>query len=195
MRFSILKIMSLLLLGLVSISDSAQANLEARAAAAKEIVVSAPTTVEKAVKKVTVASVSTEKEIVAPTTTKEETPTPVPAEKSPAVSVPTEETFALAPVKEASDDDTILLSMNDGRLTENEMADSCGAAGITTMDSSQSLVAVGSDNSLYVGGDLTNGNINVGDNLGGLGSYVLNTGNNSTINSAVSLNLQIIPSP
>ncbi len=200
MRFSLLKIMSLMLLGLVSLSGNAQANLEMSAAAEKEIVASIPVSVEKtdeAVKEVTVASLPSKEEIKAPAPTEEETPAPVPvpAEEAPALNIPAEETFALAPAEEAFDDDVIILSMEEGRLTDSEMAISSGASGVTTMDSSQSLVAVGSDNTLYVGGDLTNGNIYVGDTLGGLGSYVMNTGNNSTINSAVSLNLQIVPSP
>lgn len=90
--------------------------------------------------------------------------------------------------------DIVVLSETDEiTLSENDMDTSRGAYGVNTLMSSQSMASTTSDNVLNVGGNLTNGDIALGSNFGGIGSYVMNTGNNSTINSAVSLNVQIMP--
>lgn len=95
-------------------------------------------------------------------------------------------------------EDTIVLQAdNKVILSQDDMNASRGGESIntTSLSSSQSLDATTSGNAINVGGDLTNGNIALGDNLGGFGSYVMNTGNNSTINSAVSLNIQFVSTP
>lgn len=103
---------------------------------------------------------------------------------------------AFAQPCEANCDDTIAL---DGEalnlMTTDEMEVNRGAAGDNSLASTQSLAATTSGNSLFVGGNLTNGDIAIGDNLGGFGSYVMNTGNNSTINTAVSVNVQFVSTP
>lgn len=101
---------------------------------------------------------------------------------------------AQASAKNAGDE-PVFLSPDGGLLSNNELAGTRGAAAINTLTSTQTLAASTSGNTLDVGGDLTNGEILIGQNFGGFGSYVMNTGNNSTINSAVSLNIQIMPSP
>lgn len=94
------------------------------------------------------------------------------------------------------DDSVLLSSLSMEPLSGSEMEKNRGAAAvINTLSSSQSLEAATSGNTLSVGGSLTNGDVSLGDNMGGFGSYVMNTGNNSTINSAVSLSVQIMPSP
>ncbi|MGB4100289.1 MAG: hypothetical protein WBK91_00035 [Alphaproteobacteria bacterium] len=56
---------------------------------------------------------------------------------------------------------------------------------------SQQNLAASSNSTLNVDGDLTTGKISIGSNFGGagFGSYVNNTGNNSAINSAMSVNV------
>ena len=104
-----------------------------------------------------------------------------------------------APVSDGDEllNDNVVISNAQEILTTNEMVENRGAAGSVenTITSAQTLAASTSGNSLNVGGDMTNGDINIGNNLGGFGSYVMNTGNNSTINSAVSFNVQIMSSP
>jgi hypothetical protein len=92
------------------------------------------------------------------------------------------------------DDNIVLFAAEDGAsLSSSEMATDRGAFGVTTLESDQTLAASTSGNSLNVGGNMTNGTIAFGDNMGGFGSYVMNTGNNSTINSAVAVNVQLAP--
>lgn len=80
-------------------------------------------------------------------------------------------------------------------LTVNEMDESRGAANSNSVVSTQSLGATTSGNTLSVGGSLHNGEISFANTGGSMGSYVMNTGNNSTINSAISLNVQITSAP
>lgn len=110
--------------------------------------------------------------------------------------------FALAAEAPQTDDmagDTVVFSNAQELTSTAEMTENRGAAGgtsqVNTITSAQTLAASTSGNSLSVGGNLTNGDIGIGDNLGGFGSYVMNTGNNSTITSAVSFNVQIMSSP
>ncbi|HAX92220.1 MAG TPA: hypothetical protein DCY07_08480 [Rhodospirillaceae bacterium] len=100
-----------------------------------------------------------------------------------------------ADTKEGDAEDMVAFSSADEvALTSEDMDSQRGAAGFAnTLTSTQTINSSTTDNTLNVGGNLTNGQITVGDNLGGLGSYVMNTGNNSTINAAVSLNVQIMP--
>lgn len=93
-----------------------------------------------------------------------------------------------------TDDAISISSASEVRLTGGEMEGNRGAAGMNAVSSSQTLSSISSGNSLNVSGNLTNGNISVGENMGGFGSYIMNTGNNTTINTAVSLNVQITPS-
>ena len=93
-------------------------------------------------------------------------------------------------------DEVVTFAEGEVALTTTEMDVNRGAAGVSnSIATSQTLSAATSGNSLNVGGDLTNGNVSIGENFGGFGSYVMNTGNNSTVNSAVNFNLQIMPSP
>lgn len=94
-----------------------------------------------------------------------------------------------------SDDTFAVLSQQEVRLTVKDMLKR-GEGTTNEVNSSQVISASTNNNSLNVGGDLTNGDISVGDNFGsGWGSYVFNSGNNSTINSAVSINVQMTSSP
>lgn len=88
----------------------------------------------------------------------------------------------------------VYFSEGEDFLSVEDMDTNRGMFGITEQTSEQTLSAATTGNSLNVGGNLTNGNIFVGDNVRGFGSYVMNTGNNSTINSAVSVNVQFAPS-
>jgi hypothetical protein len=96
-------------------------------------------------------------------------------------------------IEEDSGDNAVVFTSEETSLSGIEMETNRGAFGVTTFDADQSLAATTSGNSLNVGGNLQNGNIAIGDHLGGFGSYVLNTGNNSTINSAVAVNVQMAP--
>jgi hypothetical protein len=66
-----------------------------------------------------------------------------------------------------------------------------GTVTTTTVTSNQTMNSTSTGNEMVVWGSLTNGQISVGDNFGGsgFGSYVMNTGNNSVINSGVSLSV------
>jgi len=61
----------------------------------------------------------------------------------------------------------------------------------TTVTANQSMESTSSGNSMSVFGNMANGPITVGENFGGsgFGSYVMNTGNNTVINSGVSLSV------
>ncbi len=97
---------------------------------------------------------------------------------------------------ETEADDTVVFSMKDEKpLSLKDMEEDRGAFGINTLTSEQTLASTSAGNALNVGGDLVNGKISVGDNFGGFGSYVMNTGNNTAINSAVTVNIQMMPSP
>lgn len=91
------------------------------------------------------------------------------------------------------DDDTISISATD-LMSQEDLVESNGLGGtlnITTVTSSQTMDASSTGNSVYVFGNMTNGAITVGENFGGsgFGSYVMNTGNNATINSGVSVSV------
>jgi hypothetical protein len=92
-------------------------------------------------------------------------------------------------------DDIVLSSDDEIALSGNDMEFNRGAFDINTLTSDQSLAAETTGNTLNVQGNLTNGNIYMGDHFGGLGSYVMNTGNNSSISSAVSVNIQMMTGP
>jgi hypothetical protein len=81
-------------------------------------------------------------------------------------------------------------------LSDEDMDLNRGSRGMTTntistVTSNQTLTSTSTGNVMYVEGNLTNGAIAVGDNFGGsgIGSFVMNTGNNSVINSGVSLSV------
>jgi len=92
------------------------------------------------------------------------------------------------------DDDTIIISSAEP-LSDADL-DVRGGAGnttITTVSASQTMNSTTSGNALNVGGNLTNGSISaVSFGGSGFGSYVMNTGNNSTINSGVSLSVLML---
>lgn len=94
----------------------------------------------------------------------------------------------------ASDADEILL-VDDASLTTDDMDHSRGAAAENNVVSNQTLSATATGNTVNVTGNLTTGNINIGDNFGGsgFGSYVNNTGNNTAINSAMSVTVNMAP--
>lgn len=96
----------------------------------------------------------------------------------------------------SADDEIVMVDEGTTQLALNEMDDHRGAAG-TSLLSAQTLAATTTGNVFAVAGDLTTGSISLGDSLSGLGfgSYVMNTGNNTAINSAVSLSVQILPAP
>jgi hypothetical protein len=90
-------------------------------------------------------------------------------------------------------DDTTVASLGES-LSESDMDARRGSGGTTTtvnVESNQTIASTSTGNTLNVGGSLTNGSITTGNNFGGsgIGSYVMNTGNNSTINSGVSLSV------
>jgi hypothetical protein len=78
-------------------------------------------------------------------------------------------------------------------LSETDLEAHRGSGGTTTtttVASNQSLSATSTGNVVNVTGDMTNGSIGNSTFGGsGFGSYVMNTGNNSTINSGVSLSV------
>lgn len=97
---------------------------------------------------------------------------------------------------EAENDDTVVFTLKDEKpLTMGDMRTDRGAFGVNTVTSEQTLASSAAGNSVNVAGDLTNGTISLGDNFSGFGSYVMNTGNNTAINSAVTVNIQMMPSP
>lgn len=99
----------------------------------------------------------------------------------------------VAPVNATTNEDNLAVSSADS-LSDQDMTTNRGSGGttnITTVTSDQTINATSSGNTLNVGGNLTNGSITIGNNFGGsgFGSYVLNSGNNSVINSGVSLSV------
>jgi hypothetical protein len=98
-----------------------------------------------------------------------------------------------APAVAADANDKVVIASEDS-LSPADMGSSRGSGGtfnITTVTSNQTMESTSTGNTLNVGGSLTNGPIFVGENFGGngFGSYVMNTGNNSVINSGVSLSV------
>lgn len=91
----------------------------------------------------------------------------------------------------STDTDTIFLASADALNDADMSANRGGTLNITTVTSTQTMNSTSTGNTLTVGGSLTNGKISVGDNFGGsgIGSYVMNTGNNAVINSGVSLSV------
>ncbi|MDD5585376.1 MAG: hypothetical protein PHY92_00275 [Alphaproteobacteria bacterium] len=81
-------------------------------------------------------------------------------------------------------------------LMPEAMAADRAAAGTNSVVAAQTLTSTVSGSSLTIGGSLTNGAVSLGDNFGsGLGSYVMNTGNNSSLTSAVNVSIQTLPAP
>ncbi len=100
---------------------------------------------------------------------------------------------ASASLAAPSGDDTLVLT-SVGALSTTDMDVNRGSGGTTTtvtVASNQTMDSTSTGNTLNVGGSLTNGPISIGNNFGGsgFGSYVMNTGNNSVINSGVSLSV------
>ncbi len=106
--------------------------------------------------------------------------------------------FTLVPFKnvlaaQKTNEDTILIAP-DALLPLSDMDSKRGSGGISnTIDvsSNQTLSSTSTGNTVNVGGNLTNGSITTNGSVSGsgFGSYVLNTGNNATINSGVSLSV------
>ncbi len=96
---------------------------------------------------------------------------------------------AAANVDEAADEVVIAAA----QTTELENGMTTGTGGITV----QQNLNASTTGSVAVAGDLTTGKISLGDNFGGngFGSYVNNTGNNTAINSAMSVNVNFQPTP
>jgi hypothetical protein len=101
--------------------------------------------------------------------------------------------FAPAAMAGNPSDDFVSIPSSD-LLKETELGSNRGEGStVTTITvmSNQTMESTSTGNTLNVSGNLTNGPIYVGDNFGGtgFGSYVMNTGNNSVINSGVSLSV------
>lgn len=108
--------------------------------------------------------------------------------------------FVGAPTVAAADDLDDQIVMQDETETPmaaEEMDESRGGDGTNSLVSTQTLSSTTTGNTLSVAGNLTNGDVNIGDGFGGsgFGSYVMNTGNNSSVNSAVTVNIQMAPAP
>jgi hypothetical protein len=89
--------------------------------------------------------------------------------------------------------DTFTVSEAGDTLSDADMSAKRGGTetNTITVTSQQTLNSTSTGNTVNVGGNLTNGAVTVGNNFGGsgFGSYVFNTGNNSTINSGVSVSV------
>ena len=101
--------------------------------------------------------------------------------------------YAPAASAESLNSDSVVITEN-GALNAAVMGSNRGGTltiTTTTVTSDQTLESTSTGNSLNVNGNLSNGPISVGSNFGGsgFGSYVMNTGNNSVINSGVSLSV------
>lgn len=85
-------------------------------------------------------------------------------------------------------------ALNDEDMSENRGGSTTSNTNMITVSSSQTMHASSAGNTVNAGGDMVNGHISVGDNFGasGIGSYVMNTGNNATINSGVSLSVLML---
>lgn len=101
-----------------------------------------------------------------------------------------------AQATEASGDELIIEEAGQAQqLTLDEMQNDRAAQGENNVISTQSLAATTSGNTLNVAGNLMNGDIAMGDQFGGsgFGSYVMNTGNNSTLTAATAVTIQMGP--
>ncbi len=100
-----------------------------------------------------------------------------------------------APAWATETSDEINLGGEEIALDIGSMSTERGGDAQNNQVSTQTLAATATGNTVNVTGDLTTGNINIGDNFGGngFGSYVNNTGNNTAINSAMSVNIQMLP--
>ncbi len=85
-------------------------------------------------------------------------------------------------------------ALNDEDMGENRGGSTTSHTNITMVSSNQTMHSSSAGNTVNVTGDMVNGHISVGDNFGasGIGSYVMNTGNNATINSGVSLSVLML---
>ena len=100
-------------------------------------------------------------------------------------------------VAETTDADDHLALVNNDAVQQQDMDTDRGTGGdttnVTTVTSNQTITSTSSGNTVNAGGNINNGPISVGNNFGGsgFGSFVLNTGNNATINSGVSLSVNM----
>jgi len=95
---------------------------------------------------------------------------------------------------QTQDNDNIIIAAN-YIISDEDMAVKRASGGTAiTVSSNQVINSTSTGNSVNVRGNLTNGDISTGSNFGGsgFGSYVMNTGNNSTINSGVSLSILML---
>jgi hypothetical protein len=92
-------------------------------------------------------------------------------------------------------EDTLTIGSNDA-LSDDDMAAHRGGTETNTINvtSQQTLNTTSSGNTVNVNGNLSNGAITVGSNFGGsgFGSYVMNSGNNATISSGVSVSVLML---
>jgi hypothetical protein len=101
-----------------------------------------------------------------------------------------------AQAEQMRDQDKIVLTsaiaLNDAAMDIHR--GSGGTSTTVSVTSNQSLSATSTGNTMNVGGNLTNGSIATGNDFGGsgFGSFVMNTGNNSTINSGVSVSILML---
>ena len=95
------------------------------------------------------------------------------------------------PISAPATEETLTLAATDA-LSETDMTQERG--GSATVVSDQTLASTSTGNVMNVTGNLTNGAIYTGENFGGsgFGSFVLNTGNNATISSGVSLSVLML---
>lgn len=94
-----------------------------------------------------------------------------------------------APVQAFANDDAFDLS---SAVSADDMMQTRG--GSSPITSTQTLNSTATGNTVSVTGDFSTGNVSIGDNFGtGMGSYVMNTGANTAINSAMTVNVEIYP--
>ena len=103
-------------------------------------------------------------------------------------------TLIALPVSAEETFDSVVIDAEQLALGDNEEGQRATASENNVINT-QTLTSTVTGNTINVTGDMINGAVNIGDFGSGIGSYVMNTGNNSSINSAVSISIQMLPSP
>ena len=83
-------------------------------------------------------------------------------------------------------------------VSETELQGLSGGQAVVAINEQQ-LKAMTTDNSVVAGGNVTNGPVNLSagafSGFSGLGNFVINTGNNNTLQGSMAVNIMMTPAP
>ena len=107
------------------------------------------------------------------------------------------QSLAASPASPTAQPDARPAPVSDADLAEMSGGEATLPAGVYAVLTNQNLTATDSNNGIYAGGNVSSGNVDLGQNafqgFGGIGNFVFNTGHNNNLQGALSVAINMVP--